>query len=250
MNDEQKDNHFKGANVNEHLHNISLQKDMILESHAFPKNNLILFTTSFKNILVYLLIISLFFSIAFPHKILSCPLLFSLGLAYALWTTLQRVWQEWSYLELYHRWIQEERKEIESHLDQEIQELQCIYKHKGFQGKLLEQIVDYLSSDVNLLLQSMIEDEFGINLKEASHPLQQGFFMFMGGFSSIVIFLLIYYLTPILYTTLITGGLLIGLNTLSSYLIKNKKIKSSVWSLAIFIFSIMLSIFTYKILIT
>lgn len=241
-----KNEHFKGKNVKEHLSDINTLKNRILESHAFPKNNFVLFFTSFKNILFYLLSIILFLPMALPQIKLSLSLLFTLGLAYLLWTSMQRVWQEWSYLELCHRWIKEERKEIDTNLDQEIRELRCIYEHKGFRGKLLDQIVDYLGSDSNLLLQSMIEEEFGISLKSASHPLQQGGVIFVGGIFSISIFLFIYYFTSILCTTIIIGLFLILLNTLSSYLVKNQKIKSAVWSLAIFLFSIIFSIFTYK----
>ncbi len=241
-------NYFKGKSTEEHLSNINSLKNGILESHSFPKNNLIIFFTAFKNLLFYLLAITIFSSIALPHIILSCSLLFSLGLAYSLWISMQKIWQEWSYLELCHRWIKEERKEIDSNLDQEIQELRYIYKYKGFQNKLLDQIVDYLGSDSNLLLQAMIEDEFGINLKSFPHPLQQGLTLFLGGLTSILIFLCIYSFTSTACATIIIGLFLTFLNTLSSYLIKNQKIKSAVWSLAIFVFSIMFSLFTYKIL--
>ncbi len=79
----------------------------------------------------------------------------------------------WSRLERLHRLIEEERYEIEHNRAQEKEELQELYAAKGFNGKLLEQVIDVLMSDDNRLLKIMLEEELGLTLESFEHPLKQ-----------------------------------------------------------------------------
>lgn len=67
--------------------------------------------------------------------------------------------------------IEQERLEIElcPHIEKE--ELRLIYRRKGFEGELLDQIVDTLSKDKELWVKEMVVDELGV----ADADLEGGF---------------------------------------------------------------------------
>lgn len=52
----------------------------------------------------------------------------------------------------------------------EREEIRDIYKKKGFEGELLEKVVDKICSDRKVWLQTMMIDELGM-MKESKHPL-------------------------------------------------------------------------------
>jgi VIT1/CCC1 family predicted Fe2+/Mn2+ transporter len=58
--------------------------------------------------------------------------------------------------------IATERQEIRSEPDEERTELRAIYRDKGFQGRLLERIVEHLTADEERWLRAMVADEHGI----------------------------------------------------------------------------------------
>lgn len=62
----------------------------------------------------------------------------------------------------YRHEIEQERLEIElcPHIEKE--ELRLIYRRKGFEGKLLEEIVDTLAKDKDLWVREMVIDELGV----------------------------------------------------------------------------------------
>jgi hypothetical protein len=79
----------------------------------------------------------------------------------------------WSRLERLHRILAQEKWEIEHNRPQERDELRALYGAKGFQGKLLEDVVDVLMADGDRLLRVMVEEEMGISLQTVEHPLKQ-----------------------------------------------------------------------------
>ncbi|OLS24981.1 MAG: hypothetical protein HeimC2_20360 [Candidatus Heimdallarchaeota archaeon LC_2] len=60
---------------------------------------------------------------------------------------------------------------IENHLDHEISELREFYGDKGFEGELLEQIVQKIASDPEVLLKEMMMAEFGVLEEERRSPI-------------------------------------------------------------------------------
>lgn len=64
--------------------------------------------------------------------------------------------------EFYKHEIEQERLEIElcPHIEKE--ELRIIYRRKGFEGRLLEQIVDKITEDKELWVREMVTDELGV----------------------------------------------------------------------------------------
>lgn len=91
-----------------------------------------------------------------------------------IWSLGRSSWLGWSRLERLHRVLEEERWEIEHNREQEREELKALYQAKGFEGALLEDVMDVLMSDGDRLLKIMIEEELGLSLEVHEHPLKQG----------------------------------------------------------------------------
>ena len=75
--------------------------------------------------------------------------------------------------------IQREKWEIENKPDDERTEIEEIYKAKGFSGKELEMIVDKITSDKKVWLDTMLTEELNLNLDIAGSPLKSAFRMFV-----------------------------------------------------------------------
>lgn len=95
--------------------------------------------------------------------------------------------------ELLNSEIKRENWEIENKPDIERQEIEDIYKQKGFEGKDLEMIVNKITSDKKIWLKTMLTEELNLNLDIAGNPLKSAFRMFgaflLGGMLPIVPFL-------------------------------------------------------------
>lgn len=95
--------------------------------------------------------------------------------------------------ELLNSEIKRENWEIENKPDIERQEIEDIYKQKGFEGKDLEMIVNKITSDKKVWLKTMLTEELNLNLDIAGNPLKSAFRMFgaflLGGMLPIVPFL-------------------------------------------------------------
>jgi len=75
--------------------------------------------------------------------------------------------------------IEREKWEIENKPDDERTEIEEIYKAKGFSGKELEMIVDKITSDKKVWLDTMLTEELNLNLDIAGSPLKSAFRMFV-----------------------------------------------------------------------
>lgn len=98
-------------------------------------------------------------------------LLFAFG--WIVWKMGRSAWLGWTRLERLHRVMAEEQWEIEHHRQQEREELGALYQAKGFQGQLLEDVLDVLMADGDRLLKVMLEEELGLSLEKQEHPLKQ-----------------------------------------------------------------------------
>ena len=117
--------------------------------------------------------------------------------------------------------IKRELYEIEHLPDREREEIEEIYKAKGFEGEELQKVVDKITSDKDVWLKTMLTEELGLNLEIAGHPLKSAFTMFgaflLGGILPIIPFFF-------------TGGLValligIGISITSSFIVGAKKSK-------------------------
>ena len=176
-NSEEKDrDHFKGKDAIGHI--AEVQADGIMESTEIhgaetPGFWFSLFDAA-KGTAVSLLFISLVVSY-FEHtldQVLTMLIAFSLG--WLFWKLARAAWLAYARLERLHRVMDQERHEIEVNRDQERQELRALYAAKGFEGKLLDDVIDVLMADGDRLLRVMLEEELGFRLEQNEHPFIQG----------------------------------------------------------------------------
>lgn len=157
--------------------------------------------------------------------------IFSVG--WLIWKTGRVALLAWSRLERLHRLIEQERFEIEHHRPQEREELVVLYKEKGFEGKLLDDVVDVLMADQDRLLRVMLEEEMGLALEAHEHPLQEALGAAIGVCVATALafpLLLFFDGYGMLIATLLAMG---GAAILKARMERNRVIAAIVWTLAI-----------------
>lgn len=73
---------------------------------------------------------------------------------------------------------QREHWEVENYPEGEIHEIREIYKRKGFHGDDLDRAVNVITSNKDIWVETMMNEELGI-IKEESHPFWNGFSTFI-----------------------------------------------------------------------
>ncbi|WP_213358305.1 VIT1/CCC1 transporter family protein [Chlamydiifrater phoenicopteri] len=166
------------------------------------------------------------------------PLMLSMGLAFIFFHACMKAKNAWSYIELCHRSIDEEKNEIENNFECEKEELESIFSSKGFKEPLLKEIIEYISSDSKLTLDTMIREELNIDLETFPHPLAQSLSTILGGCLGLGIFLPLMLLKhPLL--ALSSSVLAVALLSFAkARIIANRAINETVWGAAIFITSL------------
>ncbi|MBS0656126.1 MAG: VIT1/CCC1 transporter family protein [Verrucomicrobia bacterium] len=168
--------HFQGKEAIQHI--VQVQADGILttsETHGAETPGFIFAAcdAARETAIVLLLIALLLGHFEFTAEQLFSTLA-SFACAWMFWKIGRSAWLCWYRLERLHRVMDEERNEIEVHRSQERIELKALYAAKGFQGKLLDDVIDVLMADKDRLLRVMLEEEMGFRLQENEHPLTQG----------------------------------------------------------------------------
>jgi VIT1/CCC1 family predicted Fe2+/Mn2+ transporter len=74
--------------------------------------------------------------------------------------------------------IRREEDEIESVPDKERQEIEDIYREKGFEGEELDKVVGKITSNKDVWLKTMLTEELGLNLEILGSPLKGALVMF------------------------------------------------------------------------
>ena len=74
--------------------------------------------------------------------------------------------------------IKREEYEIETMPNKEKQEIEEIYKLKGFEGEELKKVVDKVISNKEVWLKTMLTEELGLNLEILGNPLKGALVMF------------------------------------------------------------------------
>ena len=97
-----------------------------------------------------------------------------------------------SQIQLLKSEIKREEWEIENKPEDERKEIEDIYKAKGFEGKDLEMIVNKITSDKKVWLETMLTEELNLNLEIPGHPIKSALRMFgsflVGGILPIIPF--------------------------------------------------------------
>lgn len=160
-------------------------------------------------------------------------LLFTFSAGWTVWRIGRSAWLAWARLERLHRIVAQEKYEIEHHRQQERDELRVLYAAKGFEGKLLEDVLDVLMADGDRLLKVMVEEELGLTLEIHEHPLKQALGAGIGSVLASAIAIFAYFLLP--QVGIILGSLaVIGLSAgFAAYLEQNKRIPAIIWNMAI-----------------
>lgn len=162
------------------------------------------------------------------------PLLFIaiLGLGWVVWKTARSGWLGFQRLDRLHRVMEQERWEIEHHRDQEKEELKELYRAKGFEGKLLDDVVEVLMADGDRLLKVMLEEELGFSLEKEEHPMKQALGAFAGSIIALGFFLsAVAFLSPLAAIATAIG--LMGVSGIAyAYYEKNPLIPAVVWNMS------------------
>jgi vacuolar iron transporter family protein len=155
------------------------------------------------------------------------------GLGLVFWKTGRSAWLGWFRLERLHRIVAQEQWEIEHHRQQEREELKALYAAKGFEGKLLEDVLDVLMADGDRLLRVMVEEELGLTLESHEHPLKQGLGAFIGSFLAALICSLCFFLYPA-WGLVIGAALVLAIGSaIAAKRERNRIIPAIVWNIGI-----------------
>jgi hypothetical protein len=227
--------HFRGKDAMEHL--IEARKKGYEASHEIHGTELpghysaaadAAKETSFLLVVLWIL----FHELKIPLT-LDLTFLVAFTAGWTIWKVGRSAILGWSRLERLHRLIEEERWEIEHHRPQEKEELKALYAAKGFEGKLLDEVIDVLMADDNRLLKVMLEEELGLQLESYEHPLKQAAGAAVGVLAPVALMTCaLFFLPPWgvgLCSILIIGGSAAG----SAHLEKNKPGAALVWNLAV-----------------
>lgn len=181
--------HFKGKSVLEHLKETRTKGSFASgephgqELSGFGSAFLDTFQESPLLILLYQAVL---WHLPYPdhHKILIISVLL---VGWALWKGARSACLGFGRLERLGKLLEEEKREITHNRDEERQELTELYRAKGFEGEMLEQVIDVLMSDDNKLLVLMMEEEFGVCLQSIEHPIKQASGALIGVIASALI---------------------------------------------------------------
>lgn len=175
-------------------------------------------------------------------------LLFSLG--WTIWLTGRSAALGWARLQRLHRLIEQERWEIEHHRHQEKEELAQMYRAKGLQGKLLEEVVEVLMADDNRLLRVMLEEELGLTLEITEHPLKQAFGAAIGAAAVFTLSLLSLLFLPTAAFFCIAALLFSSAVAFGAKFERNHVVNALIWNLSLLSFLLGVCFFTLEWIIT
>lgn len=224
--------HFEGKDVFEHLKEARLKgKIASSEVHGVETPGWVSASLDAVNDTTIALLI-LWGTFSFLPQSIQLPLLLVFGLSFCVWKTGRSALLGWRRMHRLHKLIEEERWEIEHHRAQEKEELKELYAAKGFQGKLLNDVVDVLMADEDRLLKVMLEEELGLTLEAYEHPLKQSSGAAMGSLLASFLLVISFVLFPF-YGMPCMGALLL---TLATVFLARKEIgqvlSTLVWTLS------------------
>lgn len=157
---------------------------------------------------------------------------------WALWKMGRSSWLGWSRLERLHRILAQEKWEIEHNRQQEREELGVLYAAKGFEGKLLEDVLDVLMADGDRLLKVMVEEELGLTLESQVHPLKQGIGAGLGACFAGGLLVISYIYFGVIGMFIVGGLTLMAMAWVSAKQGDNLPIPAIIWNLGLAVLSL------------
>ncbi len=98
----------------------------------------------------------------------------------------------------YQSEFEREKREIEEIPEAEKDEVREIYERKGLRGETLEKVVELITSDKRVWLQTMMSEELRLFPDDYEDPLKSGIIVFLSAFLGSVIPLAPFFLVPFL----------------------------------------------------
>lgn len=172
--------------------------------------------------------------------------IFSVG--FMIFRTGRSAWLGWFRLERLHRVLEQEKWEIEHNRDQEREELKELYRAKGFDGELLEDVIDVLMADGDRLLKVMVEEELGLSLENVEHPLKQGLGAASGVFLASALCLASFSLFGGIGLIAASISVIGFSGMMIAWYAKNKLVPALVWNIAFSILAYFLIIFSLQVI--
>ena len=225
--------HFRGREAVEHV--VEAQAEGLFkraEPHgAELPGYLFAAADGAKNTAILIALFSLTFSPFLPSRSGLLTALSCLSFGWMLWLAGRSAWLGWSRLERLHRMMAEEKWEIEHHRAQEREELAALYRAKGFQGKLLEEVLDVLMAENDRTLKVMLQEELGLTLEVQEHPLKQALGAALGALSASLLLIALLAWAPLFYAAEAGALFLICLAAFFSALYQgNRTVRAVVWN--------------------
>ncbi|MBK7107702.1 MAG: VIT1/CCC1 transporter family protein [Bacteroidetes bacterium] len=152
--------------------------------------------------------------------------------------------------ELYHKHERNEYWEIENIPHTEVEEIREIYRNKGFEGQLLEDVVKKITEDKDRWVDTMMKEELEM-IPDSKSPFKIGLATFISFFSVGIIPLLIFVVDFFLdveinlftIASVLTFFAFIGIGYLKSMVTQTSKIKSVTQTLLLGIIAAILAYF-------
>lgn len=186
------------------------------------------------------------FLILLPFASFNAFLAFLLG--WTLWKAGRASLLGWSRLERLHRVLAQEKWEIEHNRSQERDELRELYRAKGFEGKLLEDVLDVLMADSDRLLKVMIEEELGLSLQNVEHPLKQGIGAGIGSLAAGSIALIGSYFGGLIGLLALSTAVISAASALLASYSENNLLHAVVWNISIALLGLGTAYYTMQLL--
>lgn len=228
--------HFKGKEAMAHVVEVQAHGKFVSEEihGAEAPGYLVAATDAARDSAIFFLLLSLFF---LSTPITNIWIVWGVFIGWIFWKMGRSAWLGWIRLERLHRLMAEEKWEIDNHREQERSELTALYAAKGFEGKLLDDVIDVLMSDNDRLLRVMLEEELGLSLEDQDHPLKQGLGAGMGALITLAICSLSYWFGGMNGLIGASFAMIAFAAGLSAYLEKNRVVNAVIWNLGIAVLS-------------
>ncbi len=139
--------------------------------------------------------------------------------------------------EFFENEIEREKFEIDHMPDREKEEVRRIYADKGFKGEALEMVVEQITSDRNVWLKCMMEEELGLIFESMDNSLKvgltTGLSFVLGGLVPLLPFFFLSTTVPLGSSILLSAAALFIVGIIKTYLTKKHWLKSGLESLII-----------------
>lgn len=226
--------HFRGQSVENHLLEKKIEGLRAIEPHGLRWSNVTLTALdAAQEVLILVSFIWFLSRLQFIPLFLIKRIYLPVAVGWSLWKGGWSFRADFVQCDRLHRLLEEERSEIENNREEEREELRELYRAKGLEGKLLDEVVHTLMVDDTRCLQVMLEEEFGLTLGVRPHPLQIGCAAWAGSFlSALCSYPLLFWIDSPLTPVLLGGELLLVL----LYFVRHEKsdeIPTIVWGISL-----------------